>query len=102
MIVTFSFAIFLFQVWMSVAAMELGVLKHPDSVNACCFSSGGSWIATGCSDSAIRIWSASTFSCLAKFDEQSSRVLFVSFLSGMDLLVIVSKHGTFLIEIWFL
>ena len=77
---------------MSVAAMELGILKHPDSVNACCFSSGGNCIATGCSDSTIRIWSASTFSCLAKFHEQSTRVLFVTFLSGINVLVIECEH----------
>ena len=71
------------QIWLSTAAMELGELKHPDDVKACCFSPEGGYIATGCIDSTIRIWSASNYSCVALFHEQSSRVLFVSFLSGM-------------------
>ena len=75
---------FEYQVWMSVAAMELAILKHPEPVNTCCFSSDGNFIATGCTDSAIRIWSASTFSCTVELQDLSSRVLFVSFLSGNE------------------
>ena len=67
---------------MSIAAMELGVLKHPEPVNTCCFSSDGNYIATGCTDSTIRIWNASSFACVIEFQDQCSRVLFVSFLSG--------------------
>lgn len=62
--------------------MELGSMKHPEQVNTCCFSPEGIYIATGCTDSKIRIWSASNYSCVAMFDERCSRVLFVSFLSG--------------------
>lgn len=69
---------------MSIAAMELGVLKHPEPLNTCCFSLDGNFIATGCTDSTIRIWSVSTFSCVMEFQDQSSRILFVSFLSGNE------------------
>ena len=65
-----------------MAGMELGVLKHPDQVTTCCFSAGGNYIATGCTDSTIRIWSNSSYNCMAQFSEQSSRVIFVSFLNG--------------------
>ena len=69
--------------------MELGVLKHPESVMTCCFSESGYFVATGCSDSSIRLWSVSTHLPVFLIHEQSSspRILFLSFLSGIYLII---------------
>ena len=66
--------------------MELGVLEHPEPVTTCCFSDNGFFVATGCTDSSIRIWNGniSLYTCVALLPSQSSspRILFISFLSG--------------------
>ncbi len=68
--------------------MELGVLEHPEPVTTCCFSDSGFYVATGCTDSSIRIWNGnvSLYTCIALFERQDSeaRILFVSFLSGIS------------------
>lgn len=70
--------------------MELGVLDHPETVTTCCFSQCGFYVATGCTDSSIRIWSGnvSLYTCVALFERPGSNpsVRFVSFLSGIRIL----------------
>lgn len=64
--------------------MELGVLEHPEPVTTCCFSDSGFYVATGCTDSRIRVWNGnvSLYTCIAHFESSEARILFVSFLSG--------------------
>ncbi|XP_046440097.1 apoptotic protease-activating factor 1-like isoform X2 [Daphnia pulex] len=78
------------RIWLSTACMELGVLEHPEPVTTCCFSECGVYVATGCTDSSIRIWNGeiSLYTCVAFFPRQDSspRILFISFLSKTSLL----------------
>lgn len=76
------------QIWLSTACIELAVLEHPESVITCCFSPSGFYVATGCTDSVIRIWNGTlslSYTCVVQLPMHNSspRILFASFLSGI-------------------
>lgn len=68
--------------------MEMGVLNHPETVTTACFANSGLYVATGCDDSLVRLWSALSYLCLATFrrDGPFSRVLFLRFCDGTKFL----------------